>query len=120
MLFIPAMKANAAATQAALSAQQASSDASATRTKTTMLQADIERLFMITEALWTILKQERGYSDEDLIQKIKDIDLKDGKLNGKVDRQPNAACPQCGRTLLGTHSVCLYCGTAVMRDPFER
>ncbi len=83
-------------------------------------QGDIERLFMITEALWEFLKEERGYTDAELIRKIEAIDMRDGKLDGKVAKQPNLACPSCRRTMIGKHTVCLYCGTAVERSPFER
>ncbi len=101
-------------------AQQASRVAAEARSQSDVLRADVEKLFMVTEALWTILKEERGYSDDELIRRIQQIDLRDGRLDGKVAKQLNPACPQCGRTLLGKHPVCLYCGTEVERDPFER
>jgi ribosomal protein S27AE len=90
------------------------------RSRNEEMRLDVEKLFMITEALWLILKEKHGYTDEHLASMIQEIDLRDGKLDGKVRKQPNPICPQCGRTLMGKHSVCLYCGTAVVRDPFER
>jgi len=81
---------------------------------------DVEKLFMITEALWSILKEQHGYTDDDLGEMIQNIDLRDGRLDGKVAKKQNPLCPECGRTLMGKHPVCLYCGTAVVRDPFER
>jgi hypothetical protein len=75
---------------------------------------------MITEALWNILKEQHGYTDENLVQMVQDIDLRDGQLDGKVARQPNPPCSQCGRTLMGKHPVCLYCGAVAVRAPFER
>ncbi|MDP6635982.1 MAG: hypothetical protein QGG42_13875 [Phycisphaerae bacterium] len=81
---------------------------------------DVEKLFMITEALWNILKEKHGYADEDLARMVQDIDLRDGKLDGKVTRQANPPCAQCGRTLMGGHPVCLYCGAVSVRGPFER
>lgn len=83
-------------------------------------QLDIEKLFMITEAIWNILKEKHGYADEDLIQMVQDIDLRDGQLDGKVAKQPNPPCSQCGRVLMGSHPVCLYCGAVSTRAPFER
>ena len=100
--------------------QMASRVATEARAKAEAMEYDIEKLLMITEALWSILKEQHGYADEELIRRIQDIDLRDGRLDGKVATEENPACPECGRTLIGKHPVCLYCGTAVMRNPFER
>ena len=83
-------------------------------------QLDIEKLFMITEAMWNILKEKHGYDDEDLARMVQDIDLRDGQLDGKVAKQPKPPCSNCGRTLMGKHPVCLYCGVVATRAPFER
>ena len=90
------------------------------RTQNEAITCDVEKLFMITEALWTILKEERSYSNDKLIKKIQEIDLRDGKLDGKVAKQQNPSCPKCKHALMGKHPVCLYCGTVVNRGPFER
>jgi len=110
----------ARANRAQSAGERASRTATEVRTQNEAITCDVEKLFMITEALWTILKEQHGYTDENLGQMIQDIDLRDGKLDGKVAKQQNPSCPQCGRTLMGKHPVCLYCGTAVARDPFER
>ena len=81
---------------------------------------DVEKLFMITEAMWNILKEKHGYADEDLIRMVQDIDLRDGKLDGQIAKQPNPPCSNCGRTLMGKHPVCIYCGAVSTRAPFER
>jgi hypothetical protein len=83
-------------------------------------QLDVEKLFMITEAIWDILKEKHGYSDDDLVRMVQNIDLRDGVLDGKVAKEPKPPCAKCGRTLLGKHPVCLYCGAVSVRDPFER
>lgn len=101
-------------------AMGAQSDARRATTKAESLQFDIERLLMITEALWTLMKDEHGYSDEQLIEKIADIDMRDGKLDGKVNTPQIMKCPNCGRTLMKHHPACLYCGTAVAVSPFQR
>lgn len=100
---------------------EASRMAEDTRRDSEGLRFDIEKLFMITQALWTLLKEQHGYSDDDLIARIQQIDLQDGRLDGKVARtRVNPDCPQCGRKLIGKHPVCLYCGTEVALDPFDR
>ena len=119
-MFSGAAASGAAARQAQLSASSAASKATQANTKADLMQADVEKLFMITEALWTILRDRMGLVDEDLIKIIKEIDMQDGRMDGRVAKQANAACPDCGRTLLGRHPACLYCGAVVDRNPFER
>jgi ribosomal protein S27AE len=120
-LFMAGAVHNMARTNAAQSAgERASRTAAQVRTQNETITSDIEKLFMITESLWTILKEHHGYTDEHLGTMMQDIDLRDGKLDGKVAKQQNPACPQCERILMGKHPVCLYCGTAVVREPFER
>ncbi len=60
---------------------------------------DVEKLLMITEALWTIIKEQLGYEDEELIRRIEEIDMRDGKLDGKVKGSVNPLCPECQRVL---------------------
>jgi len=114
-----AVRQHAVATEAQLQSQTASNAASAARHQGEMLQADVDKLFMITQALWELLKTEHGYTDELLVNKITEIDLSDGKLDGKVARKERPDCPSCGRKM-GRHPVCVWCGTATLRCPFER
>lgn len=92
------------------------------RAQNEIIQCDVEKLFMLTEALWTILKEKHGCTDAELVQRVQEIDLRDGKLDGKVTKViPD--CPKCGRKLMGKRPVCLYCGAEVARvdlQPFSR
>ena len=90
------------------------------RSRVEHLQLDVEKLLMITEVLWTILKEKHGYSDDDLIGRIHDIDMRDGKLDGKVAKQGPLLCPKCNRTLIAKRPICIYCSTPIALDPFER
>jgi len=85
------------------------------------LQSDVERLYMITEALWTFIKDKHGYTDKELYDQVMTVDLKDGSLDGRVASTPPRTCMECGRTLHRRHPLCLYCGTPVTKgDVFER
>lgn len=91
------------------------------RTRSEGIQFDIEKLFMITEALWTLLKKEHGYTDEHFAQLIQEIDLRDGKLDGKVAKSAERPkCPDCGRVIMRRQVRCLFCGTDAPQAPFER
>jgi hypothetical protein len=119
----PAMAAGASARDALradMAASRAASAAAQSRTEVQLLRQDVERLLMICEALWGVLKEQHGWTDQELVRRIQEIDLADGQLDGKVAPQPPAVCPQCSRTLNRRRSTCLYCGTEVEGDPFER
>lgn len=84
------------------------------------LRRDVERLLMITEALWTMVAEQHGYTEEELIRRIHEIDLRDERLDGRVAPSPPSPCPHCGRPLEKARPYCIYCGKLVLRDPFER
>ena len=84
------------------------------------LQGEVERLLLITEALWRILKEKHGLEENELVKQITLIDLEDGKLDG---RKPTAApkpCPKCNRMLARNRPRCLFCGEPIAADPFQR
>lgn len=89
-----------------------------------LLQCDVEKLFMLTEALWTILKEKHGYTDAELVRRVNEIDLRDGRLDGKVANATAAPdCTHCGRKIIGNRPVCLYCGAEASpteAEPFSR
>jgi hypothetical protein len=101
-------------------AQDARREARTARTATGLMQQDIERLLIITEALWSLMKREHGYTDNELIRVVSEIDLRDGKLDGRVPPGPPRACPHCSRVLGRKRPFCLYCGKLVATSPFER
>ncbi|HYF52241.1 MAG TPA: hypothetical protein VEJ63_22730 [Planctomycetota bacterium] len=84
------------------------------------LEFQVERLLMITEALWEILKEKHGYTNDELMKRVALIDLKDGKLDGKVARTGPTQCPKCQRVLNRRHLQCIYCGEQIVQDPFGR
>lgn len=90
------------------------------RTDVQLLEQDVERLLMITEALWNILKEKHGYDDNELIRRIGEIDFRDGRLDGRKAAAPPRQCPHCHRILIKKRPFCMYCGKPVARNPFER
>jgi hypothetical protein len=120
-LFIAASAVTAGreAQHATRDASRASNRASQAHDEVTLLRSDVEKLLMISEALWTMLKEQHGYTDEQLSKRVEEIDMRDGKLDGKVARNSPRACPACGKTLLRNRPVCMYCGQQVARLPFD-
>jgi hypothetical protein len=105
------MMAHAEASDAKREARRAQSDAAE-------MEARLVRLAMACEALWTILRDKLGASDEDLLDRITEIDLSDGRLDGKAARTA-VSCPKCEKTIARRFPNCMYCGQAVMHDPFS-
>jgi hypothetical protein len=101
---------NINSSMAQLDASNARADAREAVTETELLRHDVDRLLMITEALWSFLKKEHGYTDEALMGAVKAIDLRDGRLDGRVTPAPAAPCPGCGRINSAKRAVCIYCG----------
>lgn len=74
------------------------------------LEARYERMRLITTALWQLLKSHTGLTDADLKQYIEQVDLADGKLDGKINRRGAAMdCPKCARRILKSAVVCPWC-----------
>ena len=81
------------------------------------LEARLDRTVMACEAMWTLLRDKLGLTDEQLMDQITALDLSDGKLDGKV-RRTAVRCPKCDRTIARRFPNCMYCGQAVVHDPF--
>ena len=74
------------------------------------LRRQLDRLQLICEAMWTIVKERTGVDDAELARLVEEIDLRDGKLDGRA--APAAqACARCRRVVSVRTGVCLYCGT---------
>jgi len=84
------------------------------------LRRDVERLFLINEALWRIVRGRLNCTDPELAELIYEIDLEDGHLNGRKGSTPARKCPECGRALVKQRWTCFYCGKPVEFLPFER
>ena len=108
------------AKQAQTEGQMAARSAAKVRTQNDSIQYDVDKLYMVVEALWNFLKEQHNYSDDDLMKMITKIDAQDGKIDGKSKTKVASQCSQCGRVLVKRQNRCLYCGTINTPPPFER
>ncbi|MHC4995338.1 MAG: hypothetical protein ACYTGQ_09830 [Planctomycetota bacterium] len=108
-------------TAARVDASQAKAVAREVSTETKLLRAEIDRLYLINEALWTVVRDAVGLDDQKLIDAMEEIDLRDGRLDGRAEatHAPDH-CPNCRRTMLRHRPLCIYCGARVIRGPFDR
>jgi hypothetical protein len=78
----------------------------------------VEELQISCAAMWEILRDRFGMTDEQLVDKINEIDLRDGQKDGKMQPQ-NQDCPSCGKHLLiRQRDVCSWCGHRLTEQPF--
>ena len=83
------------------------------------LELRLNKLELIVEALWEILKKETNLQEADLMELIAEIDLQDGRFDGKKAKIPTIQCARCNRINSKRHSKCLYCGEVFLIEPFE-
>ncbi|MBL9156443.1 MAG: zinc ribbon domain-containing protein [Verrucomicrobiales bacterium] len=95
---------------ASQTARDARSTARDAEREVAALQRRVDFLTIASQALWEIVRERMGLSDQQILERIKEIDLRDGKADGKISKsiQP---CPQCHRNNQSGQSRCVYCGT---------
>jgi hypothetical protein len=76
------------------------------------LQRRVDFLTIASQAMWELLRERLGMSDQQILDRIKVVDLRDGKADGKISKSI-LSCPQCQRNNQSGQSQCVYCGTAL-------
>jgi hypothetical protein len=108
-----------AAAQSAGEAAAAGTRAEALRDENRRLERRLDKLTLVCQALYTLLRERAGITDDDLSRRIEELDLSDGRLDGRA--APAVRWGKCGRNSSRRHEACLYCGTPRMGvSPFER
>ena len=74
------------------------------------LEATRDRLQLVCQAMWELLRDKHGLTDEGLVERVREIDLRDGQLDGKVTPTEVARCSSCRRVVNRRHRICIYCG----------
>ena len=88
------------------------------QTRTEELELRFQRALLVMEAMWSLLREKTELADEDLTNRMLELDASDGSLDGKVRRAP-AVCERCERPTSRRLPRCFYCGHPVAMDPFE-
>ncbi len=76
---------------------------------------DIERLRLTCQAMWELLRDKHGLSDDDIEEKIQEIDLRDGVEDSQMT-VTMVTCPSCGKQGRSYRRVCLYCATEIPKS----
>ena len=89
------------------------------------LQDRIERLVLVTEAMWELMSERFGVTVADLAARVRDIDARDGHIDGRRGTVADAApirCPSCQAVVPAGKTTCQFCGAGVpaaKADPFR-
>ncbi len=86
----------------------------------TYLEDRLERLSLVCMAMWSLIQDKTNLSEEDLMERVKMIDLMDGVEDGKASKGVQK-CHACNRTMSPKHQKCLYCGAEKLaQSAFDR
>jgi hypothetical protein len=75
-----------------------------------------EKLLLIRQAMWSLMIERTSLTEKDLIERVTQIDLQDGRLDGKVTK-PIVNCSKCKGTISPKFNRCLWCGEPVPAQP---
>ncbi|MBI3117690.1 MAG: hypothetical protein HYZ00_03325 [Candidatus Hydrogenedentes bacterium] len=89
--------------------RQASQAQAETKSEVNELQRQVERLALLNQAMWEVLRDRLGLSDADLEAMAHAVDMRDGTADDRMTAQA-VRCPSCSRVNNSRHAKCLYCG----------
>ena len=97
--------------QAAAEAASGRSEEARRKAGIAIVDADLrfQRLALLCSAMWSLLQEKTGITDNELVERFKELDLRDGKLDGRIVK-PMVKCPDCGATISRDYNRCLICG----------
>jgi hypothetical protein len=82
-----------------------------------VLEANLAKSMMINEALWELIRDRHGLTEKDLHDKLYEVDVRDGTLDGKNQRKA-VECPKCSHRVSPRHPACIYCGQVIDESVF--
>jgi len=78
------------------------------------LERRINRLALVSQAMWELLRERSNVTDKELADKILEVDLRDGQTDGRI--APTACeCPNCHKPINSRRPTCVYCGVELKR-----
>ncbi len=88
-------------------ALEAKSDAARQSERIRALEISLNRVTLISQAVWELLRERTSISEAELTDKILEIDLRDGRQDGAFSPQV-LQCPKCARTINSKRARCIY------------
>lgn len=103
-------------------AEEAGTLAVTATTSVSNLQSQIDTLVLANQAMWEIMSKQLGVTEAELVKQMNEIDLRDGKLDGKISTKSKLAtnCGECGHKISRHRPQCYWCGARLEGDsPFS-
>ncbi|WP_220718569.1 hypothetical protein [Agarivorans litoreus] len=75
------------------------------------LEKRLDTLSLASQAMWEILQTKYGVSEQELMLKMEEIDLRDGTKDGKLNPEYSTDCPDCGHKVKKRRGSCYWCGS---------
>ncbi len=69
----------------------------------------INKLVLVCNAQFELLQSVTNITEQQLAEKINEIDLRDGNADGKIT-PTQKKCPDCGAGICAKFNRCLFCG----------
>lgn len=69
----------------------------------------LDKLGLVCQAMWSLIQERTDLTEQDLLNRVTELDLKDGVLDGKYTKSP-VDCPKCGAKMCKKFNRCLFCG----------
>ena len=76
------------------------------------LKRKVSALEIACQAMFEIMESRLDVSEKAIIEKMEEIDRRDGNLDGKT-APAVVICAECGRKTNDARSNCVYCGAAL-------
>jgi hypothetical protein len=75
----------------------------------------IDSLALTCQAMWELLRKKTDLTDDELRQKMQEVDLRDGTADGRL-KSVAVDCTECGRPVNSRRKACQYCGCEMQAD----
>ncbi|MEM9700809.1 MAG: hypothetical protein AAF907_00025 [Planctomycetota bacterium] len=74
----------------------------------------LDRSALVCQALLELVQDRLGVTDDELAEKILEVDLRDGREDGRISNTV-VDCHECGRKVNTGRPRCVFCGVAVRK-----
>lgn len=95
-------------------AYRAESKADRQTNEISRLRRQVDRLSLGCQAMWELLRDNTGFTEDQLEAKILEVDERDGRADEKISLQV-CDCPACGHKTNSRREICLMCGASLDR-----
>ncbi len=83
------------------------------------LQSRLDQMALTMTAMWEVITKETDVTEEQLMDKIHDLDTEDGLMDGTLTPEQRV-CKQCNKPIKRRQMRCGYCETfSPVERPFD-